>query len=208
MRNMQNWTFKIVGLAIVIWTIGCKSNANNSNKSEVSSDTSAVVYIESPVEKVELTGQDLLDTFAEEYYLHYPDNVNFNDQIKVADSINPRKYYKNGDFENALKYYKVQLKQYTDVPYVNFYTAMSAYNTGEYDLAIQHYIIQQEKFPDDKYARVTYFYEGLCYLRKGEVERCQAQMDEYLDRGGIMTGRVSLLNQDIRLKWKKPESQP
>ena len=86
---------------------------------------------------------------------------------------------------------------------------MSAYNAGDYDTALKYYDRQQSVFPDAKYTLVTYYYEGLCYLRIGEVEKCQAQMQDYLDRGGIMKGRIAQLNQDIRLKWNKStDSQP
>ena len=201
--------FKIMTFIVVVFAIGCQSNSSNNIKTDTDIDTLAAEIKTSPVEKVELKGQDLLDSFADEYYLHYPDNVMVNEMIKLADSINPRRYYKNKDFVNALKYYRGQVIKYPDKPYVNFYAAMSAYNAGDYEYALEHYNRQQRVFPDHKYTLVTYYYEGLCYLRTMEVEKCEAQMEDYLNRGGIMHGRIAQLNQDIRLKWDtSSESQP
>ena len=161
----------------------------------------------SPVEKIKLTGQDLLDSFTEEYYFHYPDNVLHSKALPAEEGKNPRNYYKDEDFETALQLYLEQIQSNPNIAYINFYAAMSAYNVGEYDLAIKHFDRAQSKFPEDQYTLGTEYYEGLCYLRKGEVEKCKAQMNKYLALGGSYKGRCALLFQDLRLKWEPQQAK-
>ncbi len=201
------------GLVIAcLLTMACKQSSKPAKSQDEQRDTVKTVIVEkSPVENKELTGQELLDSFAEEYYIHYPDNVLVSEIIKLSDEIDPRYYYKNENYSKALELYKQQVIEYPNIPYVNFYTAMSAYLSGDYDTAIKHYDIVRNKFPENKYARVSVYYKGLSQLRKGEVENCKKTMNQYLDEGGIMTGRVSMLFQDLRLKYKpqlEVESQP
>ena len=197
--------FRICCFATMCLFIGCKSNSNSGIS--LKSDTTAVEINTPPEIQKKLTGQELLDSFAEEYYLHYPDNVSFSETVSTSEDKDPRKFYKLEDFEAALPLYLVQVKLYPDVPYVNFYTGMSAYNAGEYNIAIEHFEKAQSKFPDDKYTLSTYFYIGLSYLRIGEVDKCKLAMNEYLDKGGIMTGRCSMLFQDLRLKWEPEQAK-